>query len=266
MLSVAGQVVIQNLIATSTTAASIITNKLSVGTTSTASILNVGGDLTMGGTGGTGTLTVGDMGTARTVVTGGILQNYFGTEANPRITFNRDSTASGQAGFLLNNNGALTTAANGAAISSPAAKTLGLFTSDGSVLQQRLTINTSGFVGIGTTTPTANLTVLGGGITYASLAPSTFFLIASSSAGTATSTLFSVLSSGNVGVGTTSPTGNFVVYNPSATTTIYCMSGTLGGQGCQIVAKDSHGGTCTLTYWQSGQMFSKPVACSASGN
>ncbi len=55
----------------------------------------------------------------------------------------------------------------------------------------------SGNVGIGTTSPYANLSVMAGG-DYANHAPSTVFAIGSSTAGTATTTLFSVNSNGNV--------------------------------------------------------------------
>jgi hypothetical protein len=61
-----------------------------------------------------------------------------------------------------------------------------------------------GNVGVGTSSPYATLSVMGGS-SYASLAPSTLFAVGSTTAGTATSTLFVVKSSGNVGVGITSP-------------------------------------------------------------
>jgi hypothetical protein len=65
-------------------------------------------------------------------------------------------------------------------------------------------VTQAGFLGIGTTSPYANLSVMGGS-SYGSQAASTLFAIGSSSAGTATSTLFTVLSSGNVGIGTSAP-------------------------------------------------------------
>ncbi len=58
-------------------------------------------------------------------------------------------------------------------------------------------INTSGNFGIGTTSPFATLSIFAGG-TYASQAASIVFAVGSSTAGTATSTLFSISSSGFV--------------------------------------------------------------------
>lgn len=65
-------------------------------------------------------------------------------------------------------------------------------------------IMANGRVGIGTTTPYAKLSVFAGE-DYLAAAESTLFAIGSTTAGTATTTLFSILSSGNVGIGTSSP-------------------------------------------------------------
>src|SRR5581483_6578836 len=62
----------------------------------------------------------------------------------------------------------------------------------------------SGNVGIGSTSPYAELSIFAGG-DYAAHAPATLFAIGSSTAGTATSTLFSVLSNGFHGIGTSTP-------------------------------------------------------------
>ena len=59
-------------------------------------------------------------------------------------------------------------------------------------------------IGIGTSSPYANLSIMSGG-DYGSHAASTVFAIGSSTAGTATSTLMTVLSSGYVGIGTSAP-------------------------------------------------------------
>lgn len=64
-------------------------------------------------------------------------------------------------------------------------------------------IPTNALVGIGTSTPYATLSVMAGG-DFASHALSTVFAIGSTTAGTATTTLFTVLSNGNVGIGATS--------------------------------------------------------------
>lgn len=75
-----------------------------------------------------------------------------------------------------------------------------------------LVATNAGSVGIGTSSPSAELTV-SSGEDYLSHAPSTLFAIASSSAGTATSTLFRVDSSGHVAVGPNvgTPTHELVV-------------------------------------------------------
>ncbi|MGH7174750.1 MAG: beta strand repeat-containing protein, partial [Minisyncoccia bacterium] len=72
-----------------------------------------------------------------------------------------------------------------------------------------LTITNAGNVGIGTTTPFAQLSVMAGD-DYGSHAVSTLFAIGSSTAGTATSTLFSVDSTGLTTVGNSSGTGDAV--------------------------------------------------------
>ncbi|MDD5031578.1 MAG: hypothetical protein PHR36_00855 [Patescibacteria group bacterium] len=73
---------------------------------------------------------------------------------------------------------------------------------------ERMRIIRDGFVGIGTTSPYALLSLSNS----ASTAVNTpLFTIASTTAGTATSTLFTVLANGYVGIGTTSPTGSLEV-------------------------------------------------------
>lgn len=71
---------------------------------------------------------------------------------------------------------------------------------------------TKGSVGIGSSTPSAKLSVMVGGlgVGFASIPQSTVFAIGSSTQGTATSTLFTVLSNGFVGVDVT-PTGQLTV-------------------------------------------------------
>lgn len=71
----------------------------------------------------------------------------------------------------------------------------------------------NGNVGLGSTSPYAKLSIMAGSSAtpYGSQAASTAFAIGSSTAGTATSTLFDVLSSGFVGIGTTTPNAALVV-------------------------------------------------------
>jgi hypothetical protein len=85
------------------------------------------------------------------------------------------------------------------AISAPASRVL-QFGSGGTV---RMTLDSNGLLGIGTTSPYSLLSISNS----ASTAVNTpLFTIASTTAGTATSTLMTVLASGNVGIGTNNPT------------------------------------------------------------
>ncbi len=106
-------------------------------------------------------------------------------------------TTSGNAVYY--NGTSLVTAPTNSAVTIPYASTTAFSAANG---------NISGTLGIGTTSPYAALSIFAGG-NYAGLAPATLFAVGSSSAGNATSTLFNVLSSGNVGIGTTSPSTTF---------------------------------------------------------
>lgn len=77
---------------------------------------------------------------------------------------------------------------------------------------ERLTINTSGNIGIGSTTPSAKLSIheLSGSVGTASL----FKIASSTSAGTGTTTLFTVLGNGGVGIGTALPSTLLHVSGP----------------------------------------------------
>jgi hypothetical protein len=77
----------------------------------------------------------------------------------------------------------------------------------------------NGNVGIGTTSPYAQLSLqaTAGGTTP-------LFVIASSTAGAATSTYLTVASNGNVGIGTTTPNQKFSIYNSSADAAIELSS------------------------------------------
>lgn len=74
---------------------------------------------------------------------------------------------------------------------------LDFFTRANGNLGQAAVLSSVGYLGIGTTTPYAELSVLAGGA-FTSQAASTVFTVSSSSAGTATSTFFNIDSSGNV--------------------------------------------------------------------
>ncbi len=114
-------------------------------------------DLLVGSNGG-GTLSVGgpSNGTARTQISS-TYWNYFYTETNPRIQVSRDEMGSGQAGIAFNYTAVDTVAKNGSGIGSPASQALGLFTSNGTALMERMRIDNNGNVGIGTTSPNSSL-------------------------------------------------------------------------------------------------------------
>lgn len=103
-----------------------------------------------------------------------------------------DFTMSANGGFLVNND---------VSFSRIGAGTLGVGRAIGGS-NGTLVANS---IGLGTTTPYAQLSILATSTTGIG-APTTLFAIASTSQGTATSTLFSVLNNGNVGIGTSTPT------------------------------------------------------------
>lgn len=102
----------------------------------------------------------------------------------------------------------------------------------------------AGNIGIGTTTPLALLNLFAGG-SYASQPASTLFAVGSSTAGTATTTLFDILSGGNVGIGSTTPgsllsIGNTNGINFSTGTSTFSSTGGINlAAGCFAIA-----GTC----------------------
>ena len=105
--------------------------------------------------------------------------------------------------------GASTTIAGGKATGNAAGGSIVFSTSDagasGTTLQslsEKLRITASGFLGIGTTSPYSLLSISN---SVGTTANTPLFTIASTTAGTATSTLLTVLASGNVGIGTSSP-------------------------------------------------------------
>jgi lysophospholipase L1-like esterase len=81
-----------------------------------------------------------------------------------------------------------------------------------------LFVGSNGNVGIGTTSPYAKLSVQNGGYLGDTYNP-TLFVVASSTGGTATTTAFTVLANGNVGIATSSPWRTF------------SLNGTIGIQG-----------------------------------
>lgn len=83
---------------------------------------------------------------------------------------------------------------------SPGTTALIFYPSNGTNLFEAMRLDGTGFLGLGTTSPYANLAIMAGSPStpYASQAASTAFAIGSSTAGTATSTLFQITSGGQV--------------------------------------------------------------------
>ncbi len=122
----------------------------------------------------------------------------------------------------------------------------------GGFSNERMRITSTGNVGIGTTSPLARLSIGGHN------AGVPLFLVASSSTGVATSTLFTVASStGNIGIGTSTPgtllslgnTGNDTI-NISSTATSTFGSGINIRTGCYAI-----NGTCLSTSGGGSSLF-----------
>ena len=92
----------------------------------------------------------------------GHIEEYYMAESNPRWAITRDAIGSGLSAYTLNNSGGSTIAANGVAVGIAADKTLGLYTSNGAALTERVRVDSIGNVGIGTTLPIYKLDVQGG--------------------------------------------------------------------------------------------------------
>ena len=67
-------------------------------------------------------------------------------------------------------------------------------------------------------------------------------------------------SSGNMGVGTSTPAELMEVYDSSATSTLFISSGG-SGMGAEIILEDYDGGGCTVVRTHNGSMYSATTTC-----
>lgn len=110
----------------------------------------------------TPTLLVGTAANTRVdVSSNAVLASYYSTEANPRFVLDRDLLGSGKAAAGFNIGGSSTMATNGVAVGYAAARELGLYTSNGTALTERVRVDNNGNVGIGTDDPGYKLEVNG---------------------------------------------------------------------------------------------------------
>ncbi|RYZ93139.1 MAG: tail fiber domain-containing protein [Proteobacteria bacterium] len=130
----------------------IVEGRVGVGTNSPGSALEVNGSVVAG------------TAVSRVQITGGggvsgISEYYYSGQF---WSIGRDAISSGQPAFIMNNQATSSSSdVAGVAVGNPATRTLAMYTSNGTNLTERMRIDNSGNVGIGTTTPTEKLTVNG---------------------------------------------------------------------------------------------------------
>ena len=146
------------------------------------------------------------------------------TTGQPRVLISRDVLGSGGAVLLSQSGEAITQ--YGAGIGIPAQRSLALITSDGTALVERMRVDPSGNVGIGTTSPSQKLEVKGNALVYDSTATTgTTNLSVRAGAGQGSANVFSVLQdTGAAGV-VVGPSGRELA-------TLGCLDVGNGNLGC----------------------------------
>jgi hypothetical protein len=179
------------------------TGNVGVGISSPADRLAVSGNIYAT----TGTIIGGATATTtgtRTVITPGSITGFSGTESTARFRFGNAGITNGVGGLVFDSTVAGLNG-NGGGIGQSVARTISLYTGDGTNLTERLRVDGSGNIGIATTSPTARLAITGTGTTT-----SRAFAIANSS----NVDRFIVDDSGNVSMGTSITsltTGTFTI-------------------------------------------------------
>jgi hypothetical protein len=106
---------------------------------------------------GSGTIQIGTVGSFVTLIDSNITHKY-ASEDFPRYEISRDLLGNGNAGIGFGNPGA-SIQTSGSAVGLPTSQALAFYTSNGSQLAERMRIDPSGNVGIGTNNPVAPLDI-----------------------------------------------------------------------------------------------------------
>lgn len=186
-----------------------------IGTTSPSQKLSVAGNVLIGTEGSTRVF-LGGAGGSITVA------EYFSTEANPRWVIGRDVLGGGSPGIGFSDT-INTIAVGGSAVGQPfsSARTLAFYTSNATALTERMRIDSSGNVVVGTTSASARLHTRGS----TAAAGANAFIVENSTP----STLFFIENNGVIGIG--NDTQRSVIYP-------YSTSGGLAGLGALALTGD----------------------------